>query len=794
MVDLDAWKLVLPRELRPQAISQCHDLRQAGHLGVDKTYRRLYEAYYWPNMFRDVVAFVRHCDICQRCKTNIDTPVPRAEDAAPAVDLTESTPPSSPPGQGIKEEPSLLTSQQRAARNAEIALESILFPEGIPVELDDLALPDDSDADVAQDPPPRGPLSPVVVLEKLPLSGRPEAPQSQPAREAPIHLQDYWDPLKPWLPEIRSIEEQHPGFAAALHACTLTPAHHLSAVRFVIPPIPLESVSGTVPLGESEEELPEATSEDHTSERALTPPAHPIVEIGSSSASSSSSSSSSCSSCSSCSSESGNSTIRSPGPAGDPGHPSDKGDQAQASSPEWEDPDSTPAPSIQSAATEFIDLGPLEELSRPSTVPTAESPHPALPHTGTEMAKQHPSLTDSRAGERTPPYPPLTVDEDSEKLPEVTPPVPVRAFAAVASLPSASAQASTSACKQVGPSAPSRAQDITVHTTEEQLKRSTTTTRSNPTTNRGGGQPGKPAGGKRRKPRHWCFDCRRHGHAHQACPTPTGDIFCGLCPHRLRVERVCPEHGPVTQPAGGRTAGYSSTSAETSQVRPSPSPASAASSASGTHAPRSTGLPSKGTQSVQQQLDRSIHSPGRRNAGFVARTNLQKTRGSGSSGSHQPLCPLQWPIPKNMGAPPQAEAAVISPRPAPRHPDRQPWVGERMPVSGPQRQLLEPVGPERPSRPSRASWTRPSATTSGAQKPGTIPVKTAATSLKNQWQHPRDSVAHPRKTEARPEENLPAIHPIAKGGYSGANYPSFFLSSLCDKSHAYLKAPFVQIG
>uniref|UniRef100_A0A6V7LWV3 RNA-directed DNA polymerase n=1 Tax=Bracon brevicornis TaxID=1563983 RepID=A0A6V7LWV3_9HYME len=68
MEDRDGWKLVLPQHQRAQAIAQCHESPQAGHLGVDKTYRRLYTSYYWPNMFRDVVAFVRHSDTCQRCK------------------------------------------------------------------------------------------------------------------------------------------------------------------------------------------------------------------------------------------------------------------------------------------------------------------------------------------------------------------------------------------------------------------------------------------------------------------------------------------------------------------------------------------------------------------------------------------------------------------------------------------------------------------------------------------------------------------------------------------------------
>ncbi|XP_015112553.1 mucin-5AC-like [Diachasma alloeum] len=101
MVDLDAWKLVLPRELRSQAMAQCHELPQAGHLGVDKTYRRLYVLYYWPNMFRDVVSFVSRCDTCQRCK--VENALPRGHMGrrvvqgpwtTVAADIVGSIPPS----------------------------------------------------------------------------------------------------------------------------------------------------------------------------------------------------------------------------------------------------------------------------------------------------------------------------------------------------------------------------------------------------------------------------------------------------------------------------------------------------------------------------------------------------------------------------------------------------------------------------------------------------------------------------------------------------------------------------
>ena len=66
--DLDACKLVVPQSLRAQAIAESHEPPQAGHLGVDKTYQRLSTRYFWPNMLRDVVAFIARCDICQRCK------------------------------------------------------------------------------------------------------------------------------------------------------------------------------------------------------------------------------------------------------------------------------------------------------------------------------------------------------------------------------------------------------------------------------------------------------------------------------------------------------------------------------------------------------------------------------------------------------------------------------------------------------------------------------------------------------------------------------------------------------
>jgi len=72
--DLDRWKLVLPKELRKEALRESHDAIQAGHLGIEKTYQRIAVNYFWPNLFRDVVSYIRTCDICQRTKVEQASP------------------------------------------------------------------------------------------------------------------------------------------------------------------------------------------------------------------------------------------------------------------------------------------------------------------------------------------------------------------------------------------------------------------------------------------------------------------------------------------------------------------------------------------------------------------------------------------------------------------------------------------------------------------------------------------------------------------------------------------------
>lgn len=73
--DYSEWKLVVPRAARDEVLRENHDEPQAGHLGVDKTYQRIFVSYYWPGMMRDVIRHVRHCETCQRVKSEQLPPI-----------------------------------------------------------------------------------------------------------------------------------------------------------------------------------------------------------------------------------------------------------------------------------------------------------------------------------------------------------------------------------------------------------------------------------------------------------------------------------------------------------------------------------------------------------------------------------------------------------------------------------------------------------------------------------------------------------------------------------------------
>ena len=61
-------QLVIPQSLRKEALKVVHDLPTAGHQGVYRTYQRLRELFYFPNMLAAARKFVKECGPCQRRK------------------------------------------------------------------------------------------------------------------------------------------------------------------------------------------------------------------------------------------------------------------------------------------------------------------------------------------------------------------------------------------------------------------------------------------------------------------------------------------------------------------------------------------------------------------------------------------------------------------------------------------------------------------------------------------------------------------------------------------------------
>uniref|UniRef100_A0A0G4HYZ3 Integrase zinc-binding domain-containing protein n=1 Tax=Chromera velia CCMP2878 TaxID=1169474 RepID=A0A0G4HYZ3_9ALVE len=56
------------KKLQRNLIFECYDVPGAGHLAIEKTYLRLIEDFYWPNMFSLVAAYIPHCDACLQNK------------------------------------------------------------------------------------------------------------------------------------------------------------------------------------------------------------------------------------------------------------------------------------------------------------------------------------------------------------------------------------------------------------------------------------------------------------------------------------------------------------------------------------------------------------------------------------------------------------------------------------------------------------------------------------------------------------------------------------------------------
>ena len=65
----DEWavkhQIAVPSSYGPHILSLAHGTPMSGHLGINKTYQRILEHFYWPNLRKDVVEFCRSCHTCQ---------------------------------------------------------------------------------------------------------------------------------------------------------------------------------------------------------------------------------------------------------------------------------------------------------------------------------------------------------------------------------------------------------------------------------------------------------------------------------------------------------------------------------------------------------------------------------------------------------------------------------------------------------------------------------------------------------------------------------------------------------
>jgi Integrase zinc binding domain/Integrase core domain len=63
----ERW-IVVPPRIRTAVMLSCHDHVLGGHLGVRKTLARVQKIYSWQGMIKDVKAYIRGCQVCQRVK------------------------------------------------------------------------------------------------------------------------------------------------------------------------------------------------------------------------------------------------------------------------------------------------------------------------------------------------------------------------------------------------------------------------------------------------------------------------------------------------------------------------------------------------------------------------------------------------------------------------------------------------------------------------------------------------------------------------------------------------------
>ena len=71
-------RLCIPSTERRRLLKQYHE--QYAHCGISRMYDKLCERVWWPRMLRDIVDYIRRCELCQKSKGNVNKIFPRPMD------------------------------------------------------------------------------------------------------------------------------------------------------------------------------------------------------------------------------------------------------------------------------------------------------------------------------------------------------------------------------------------------------------------------------------------------------------------------------------------------------------------------------------------------------------------------------------------------------------------------------------------------------------------------------------------------------------------------------------------
>ena len=63
------YQMLIPKILRKEVLTTCHDTRYAAHFGVSKTLNKVKQDFHWYKMAEDVKLHVKCCSVCNRFKS-----------------------------------------------------------------------------------------------------------------------------------------------------------------------------------------------------------------------------------------------------------------------------------------------------------------------------------------------------------------------------------------------------------------------------------------------------------------------------------------------------------------------------------------------------------------------------------------------------------------------------------------------------------------------------------------------------------------------------------------------------